>query len=254
MSHRLPRRLTALLACSALILAGCSDDDDDGTADQTTTTTPAVATTGEGGGPSTSASTTTRPVDPASEAAMERAESLNLNIDDFPSGWQNLPQAEAEVGVVELCSKVDLETHRLAQARSDAFSFTIEPGILQASSAVLIVDDEAAAVDLVEEFRTDAFVQCATDILSRNTDTYTVTGSLSRADTDPDLGDEAVALSGDFTITPTDDSPAHTLSAVVVAIRKGDTVVTFNTTASDRAFEEETTRGLLTVLDERMEA
>ena len=59
MSHRLPRRLTALLACSALILAGCSDDDDDGTADQTTTTTPAVATTGEGGGPSTSASTST---------------------------------------------------------------------------------------------------------------------------------------------------------------------------------------------------
>lgn len=249
MSHRAPRRLSALLACAALVLTGCSDDGDGD--DDATTTTIAVTTTGD---PlESTSSTTARPVDPASEAAMDRAEALNLLVEDFPSGWQNLPQAEAEVTVVELCTTVDLDSHRLAQARSDAFTFTIEPGTLQASSAVTIVDDEAAAIQLVEDFRTDSFVRCATDTLRRDTDLYTISGSLSRNDTDPDLGDEAVALSGEFTITPTDGSPAHTLSAIVVAIRQGDTVVTFNTTASDRGFEEETTRTLLTVIDERLE-
>lgn len=253
MPRRPVRRLIAPFVCALLLLTACSDDDGgDDTATTTTSTSPDASDTSTTG--STAPSTTERQIDPASEAAMEKAQSLNLNIDDFPSGWQNLPQAESEVGVVELCTTVDLDAHLLALARSDAFTYTIEPGTLQASSAVTVVDEEDQAVAMVDDFRQDSFVQCATDILRRDTDTYTVSGSLSRNDTEPDMGDEAVALSGDFTITPTDGSPAHTLSAIVVATRKGDTVVIFSSTATDRGFDEETTRSLLTTIDQRLEA
>lgn len=251
---RLATALTSLAVTATLVLASCSgggDDDgrtssDDPTAETSATVAPADPTA-EG----TSSTTESRP-DPATDAAMERAERLNLTIDDLPSGWQNFPQAEAEVGVVEVCSSVDLYAHLVALARSDAFMFTIEPGTLQASSGVTILDHEAQAVAMLADFRDDTFVECATDTLRRGTDTYTISGGLSRNETEPDLGDEAVALSGDFTITPTDGSPPHSLSAIVVAIRRGDVVVTFSSTATDRRFDEQTTRGLLTTLDERL--
>lgn len=251
MSHRAPRRLIAVVATATLLLAACSDDGDDGAEPEVTTTTAAAPVTEPTGDAVTT--TTRAPVDPASEAAMERARALNLDIDDFPSGWQNLPQAESEVGVVELCTSVDLDEHLMALARSDAFTFTIEPGTIQASSAATVLDEEAAAVAMVQDFREDRFLQCATDTLRRDTDTYTVSGSLTRNESAPDLGDEAVALSGEFTITPTDGSPPHQLSAIVVAARKGDAVVTFSSSATDRGFEEETTRSLLTALDLRLE-
>ena len=253
MSSPVTRRLIALVACAALVLASCSDDGDDGDPAAATTTT-ADSGTEPADGSSTTTPTTERRPDPAAEAAMERAQGLNLTVEDFPSGWQNLPQAESEVGVVELCTNVDLDAHLTALARSDAFSYTIEPGTLQASSSVSILDEEEAAADMIADFRDDEFVQCATESLSRDTDTYTIDGALSRNESSPDLGDEAVALSGDFTITPTDDSPPHTLSAAVVATRKGDTVVIFSSTATDRGFDEETTRTLLTAIDERIEA
>jgi hypothetical protein len=264
--RRHTRRLTALATCALILATACSSSGDDDSTTPTTDGAAAGSTTvqvddtdagTEGGtdepGRPTAPETTAPRVDPESDAAMSRARSLNLTIDDFPSGWQNLPQSEAEVGVVELCTTVDLDAHLLALARSDAFSYTIEPGTLRASTSVVVLDEEPAAVSMIDDFRQDPFVQCATDTLRRDTDTYTITGGLARNETAPDLGDEAVALSGDFTITPTDGSPPHALSAIVVAARRADTVVIFSSTATDRGFDEETTRGLLTTIDERLE-
>lgn len=250
---RRPAHILAMALCAALVVASCSDDGDEPAATTTTATSAPTASEPAEGPPSSESSTTTRaPLDPAESEAMEQAQALNLTIDDFPSGWQNLPPAEGEIGVVEVCSTVDLDAHRVAQARSDAFSYSIEPGTLQASTAVTILDDEAAATALIADFRTDSFVQCATEQLSRDTDTYSIDGALSRNDSAPDLADEAVALSGDFVVTPADDSPDHTLGAIVVAVRRGDTVVTFSTSAIDRGLDEETVRSLLTTIDERL--
>ncbi len=256
MSRRVHRSAAALVVCAALALSACSSDGDD-EADATTTTEAGddtATSVPQPVGPSTSVVDDGSEPDPAAEAVRERAESRNLTIDDFPSGWQSLPPSEAEVSVVELCTTVDLDEHLLAQVRSDGFSYTIDPGTLQASSAVTVLDSEAAATDLLDDFRDDAFVRCATDALSQDTDTYDITGGLARNDSEPGLGDESVALSGDFVITPTDGTPPHSLSAVVVGIRKGDSVVTFSTTAVDRNPDEQVIQDLLTTLDQRLGA
>lgn len=257
MSRRVPRSAAVLVACAALALSACSDDGGD-EADATTTTTEVIDDTPtsatEPGGVSTSIVDDGSEPDPALEAVRERAESRNLTIDDFPSGWQSLPPSEAETTAVLLCTTVDLDEHLLAQVRSDGFSYTIDPGTLAANSAVTVLDDEASATDLLADFRDDGFVRCATDALSQDTDTYDITGGLTRDDSAPSLGDESVALSGDFVITPTDGTPPHSLSARVVGIRKGDTVVTFSTTAVDRLPDEQVISDLLTTLDQRLDA
>jgi hypothetical protein len=245
----------ALAVLVAGLVGACSSDDgDDGAATSATTSAPEVAPTAttDRVGPSLPSTTTTVAADPATRAAMDRAAARNLTIDDFPSGWQNLPPAEAEVTVVELCSTVDLDQHLLALHRSDAFSYTIEPGTLAASASVITFDEVAAAEALLADFRDDSFVQCATDQLTRSTDRYTVRGAFSRNETDPDLGEEAVALSGEFVVDPADGTPDHTITAVAVALRRGDTVVTLNSTATNRAYDEDVVRNLLTALDERL--
>lgn len=247
--------VATVLAVGAL--GACSDDGDDGATDATTTvpaddagTTEATATPDTEGPPDT--------LDPELEAtmraAMDRAEAANLVIDDFPAGWEHLPPAEGDVGPLETCATVDLDTHLMGLYRSDSFSTSVDPGTLKVSSSATVLDTVEAATDLLADFRTDTFVGCVDDLFNASTDLYESAGSLTRNETAPALGEEAVALSGDYEITPTDGTPPSTLTMAVVAVRTGDLVTVLSATAVDRTIDEELVRSLLDVLVQRQQA
>lgn len=253
------RRWVAVTAFTALALGSlgaCSSDSDDTQDD--TTQDDATTTSADGGATTTDTEAPPDTLDPELEAAMRaamtRAEAANLVIDDFPpSGWEHLPPAEGDVGPLETCSTVDLDEHLLGLYRSDSFSTSVDPGTLQVSSSATVLDTVAAAADVLADFRTDSFVGCVDGLFNGSTDTYERTGTLTRNETAPTLGDEAVALSGEYVISPLDGTPDHTASLVVVAVRTGDLVTVLNSTAVDRNLDEELVRTLLDVLVQRQQ-
>lgn len=252
--RRLRWAATASVAVLALgSLGACSDDGNDEA--DATTTAPADATTTTGSTTSTEVPPDT--LDPELEAtmraAMDRAEAANLVIDDFPTGWEHLPPAEGDAGPLETCSTVDLDTHLMGLYRSDSFSTSVDPGTLQVSTSASVLDTVEAATDVLADFRTDTFVACVDGLFNGSTDTYERTGTLTRNETAPDLGEEAVALSGDYVISPLDGTPDHTVTLVVVAVRTGDVVTVLNSTAVDRNLDEELVRSLLDVLVQRQQ-
>jgi hypothetical protein len=237
-------------------LGACSDDDGTDAADPTTTAPAEGAATTEATGP-TDTEAPPAPLDPELEAAMreamDRAEAANLVIDDLPAGWEHLPPAEGDLGPLETCTTVDLDEHLLGLYRSDSFSTSVDPGTLQVSSSATVLDTVQAAADVLADFRDDAFVACVDGLFNGSTDTYERTGTLTRNETAPDLGEEAVALSGDYVISPLDGSPDHVVTLVVVAVRTGDLVTVLNSTAVDRSLDEELVRTMLDVLVARQQ-
>ena len=251
----LPRRARRLMLTVALVgsvLGGCSGDDGSTErADESTTTSSEAGSSGT----STTEVATTVTLDPELEAsmkeAMERAEAASLTFDDCPSGWEHLPPAEGDAGPMETCTEVDLDTHLLGLYRSDGFSTSVDPGTLQASSSVTVMDSVDSATKLMEDIGTDRFLSCVNELFNGSTDAYERTGSLTRNETAPSLGDEAVAMSGEFVISPLDDTPDHPVSMAVVAFRTGDMVTVLNSTAVDRNLDETLLRTLLDLLTQR---
>lgn len=184
-------------------------------------------------------------------AAMDRAEAANLVIDDFPTGWEHLPPAEGDVGPLETCTSVDLDTHLMGLYRSDSFSTTVDPGTLKISSSATVLDDVESATEVMTDMATDRFVSCINDLFVQTTDTLEITGGLAVNESAPSLGDQAVALSGDFTVSPLDDSPDHPLTMAVVAIRTGDMISVISASGLDRTIDEPLVRDLLDRLVER---
>lgn len=135
--------------------------------------------------------------------------------------------------------------------RSDSFSTTVDPGTLKISSSATVLDNVEAAGEVMDDMATDRFVDCVNDLFVQTTDTLEITGGLAVNGTAPDLGDQAVALSGDFTVSPLDDSPDHPLAMAVVAVRTGDMISVISASAVDRNIDEPLLRELLDVLVER---
>ena len=113
------------------------------------------------------------------------------------------------------------------------------------------MDSVDSATKLMEDIGTDRFLSCVNELFNGATDAYERTGSLTRNETAPSLGDEAVAMSGEFVISPLDDTPDHPVSMAVVAFRTGDMVTVLNSTAVDRNLDETLMRTLLDLLTQR---
>lgn len=240
----------------ALLLGACADSDDAGEAttvtNETTIADPSAGSADPGEGSTLDGEatpTTRRTVAPEIERAEVKAQGANLVIADFESGWEHLPPAEASRSALEVCSSVDLDTHLLAKYVSDSFSYTIEPGSLNVSSASWVLDGADVATGVIADFNDPGFAECAGGLFSEGTDMYSVAGTFARNEVPPALGDEAVAMSGDYTITPNDGSPVHQMSVIVVAVRSGDTIATLSGSAVDRPADPALWRDLSTKLE-----
>jgi len=245
--------LSVAVALGAGSLGACSKDS--GGNDTTSASSTTAATTTEPGKETTAPPDTLDPrLEADMRAAMARAEKVSLTKDDLATNWQSLPPAEGDEGPLEACTEVDLDTHLMGLYRSNGFSNTVDPGALQVSSSVTVMDDESAATDLMADMRTDRFVGCVNDLFNGSTDTVERKGEIKRNETAPDLGDEAVALSGEFVVSPLDGTPDHPVSMVVVAFRTGDMITTLNSTAVDRNLDEQLIRDLLDKLLQRATA
>jgi hypothetical protein len=101
--------------------------------------------------------------DTASERAIEpeaqqRAESINLTLADFPDGWRvAAPESDDDTGreVFNECIGVGYSgLTRIGDAESQDFFFP-QGGAMQASSAVVIFDDEQQAGDAMSKYSED---------------------------------------------------------------------------------------------------
>ena len=252
---RLAATVVASTAIVTLGVTGCTTSGGDKAAVKPTeTTTSVVATTAS---PTTTPdATTTEPkkLSPAEAAAQAKMAAINLVASDFPSGWTSEPAVRTGDGAFSTCARSDVETNLVARATSDDFSLTQGTGEMQISSSAGVHTTPAAAMGLMNEFRDDGFVTCASDLFATTSDQYTVTGSLARNGSEPGLADEAVALSGDYVLTPNDGSTPSNLSAVVVAIRSGDTTVIMSAAGIDAPLDEMLLRDLLDALAYRLSA
>lgn len=254
--RRRPATLVAGLTL-LLTLGACSSSGGDKAEVKTngTSTSAAPSTTTASTTATTAPSETTTGADEPSVAEMEaqsRAAAVNLVAGDFPSGWSAEADTSTSESALEKCATTDLATHLLAKARSDNFSKTQDQGQLQISSTVGVLDTPEAAAGLLDEFRNDTFVTCAGNSLGDGAQGFSVQGSLSRNDTEPGLGDGAVALSGDYVLTPDDGSGTHQLSAIVVAIKGNDSLAIVTAVAIDTPGDEALLRDVLVKVSDRI--
>lgn len=184
--------------------------------------------------------------------ARARVAAVNLAASDFSQDWQSEPSPDGGVSALHECATSDVSSQLLAKGRSASFFLGEDPGQMQFRSTTNVFDGEAAAADLLNEFRDDAFVSCASELFNTAEDGYKVRGSLARTGSEPGLADEAVALSGDYVLTPNDGSTPSRSSAVVVAMRGGDTVVIVSAAAIDTQVDETLLRDLLDAVGYRV--
>lgn len=105
--------------------------------------------------------------------AQQRAESINLTLADFPAGWRaSAPESDDDTGreVFNECIGVDYSgLTRIGDAESQ--DFFAQGGSTQASSAVVILDDEQQAEDAMskysEGFGGSAAEDCFQDVIER---------------------------------------------------------------------------------------
>ena len=246
---------TATAAVIALTLASCTS-----TGGNTAAVKPPETTTSAA---RTTSSTTTKPdgtttepagPSPAETRAKAKVAAVNLVASDFPTAWQSKPASDTGVSALDKCASSAVESQLLAKGRSDNFSLSQGTGQIQISSTTGVFKDQTAAADLLNEFRDDTFVACASEVFTSNAAGYTVTGSLARNGSEPGLADEAVALSGDFVVTPDDGSTTSQMSTVVVAMRGADTVVIVSAATIDTPGDEALLRDLLDTVAYRLAA
>jgi hypothetical protein len=108
--------------------------------------------------------------------AQQRAESINLRLADFPDGWRvAAPESDDDTGreVFAECINVDDSgLTRIGDAKSqDFFEQAPSGSATQASSAVVIFDDEQQAEDAMskysESFGGSAAEDCFQDVIER---------------------------------------------------------------------------------------
>lgn len=251
------RRRTLGLIASVTLLGGlgaCGVETGDGAA--TATTKPASSSTTSSGRGSTTtsttpATTTTRadgPSDAEVAAAQARVEAVNILGADLDGDWT----AEAPgsgAGMLEQCAQVDLDQHLPAKARSDQFSTELPAGTMTVGSTTGAFDKGASAKALMEELGGPVFAACATDGLKASLPQLLVEGEVQPTDPIPGLGDEAVGLGADLTLSGGGES--GTMSVLIIAIRTGDLVTTLSTTAMDGPIDESLIYPLLDLIAER---
>ncbi|CAN5538286.1 hypothetical protein BH10ACT1_BH10ACT1_42510 [soil metagenome] len=181
------------------------------------------------------------------DAARARLEGINLTIDDLPEGWTADPPLEEVDTVVDQCTTNGDGV--LVRAPSDRFSLIDGTGGLGLDTSSGYLDSEVTADALMGELGTEDFADCATEMLL-TAEGVSFEGALAQVEEVPELGDDAVALQGDFAITDTEGTTAH-LSAIVVAIRTDQVITTVTATAVNTPGDEPLLYEVLDLVAER---
>jgi hypothetical protein len=265
---RLPtrnRRATEVAAMAAAValslglgLGACSTSGEDAGSDEPQATTTAADTAVEETTTTEADETTTTEaedpdIDPDElDDAEDRVERVNLTIDDLPEGWTAEPNEDTDDSVMDTCSTVGLDEHTVAEASSDRFSLQQDQGVLTLETGTGYLDDESVAVDLMAELAGDEFAACASEGLL-DAGEVEIQGELMPTSGLPELGDEATALQGDFSLTDSASGESAQLSVLVIAIRTDQVVTVLTATAIDTPGDEQLLYGLLDVIAERQE-
>lgn len=238
-------RIIAALALIVLLVAAgaCGGDDDEGEA-----TASGIA------------------IEPE---AQQRAESINLTLADFadfPDDWRvAAPESDDDTGreVFNECISVDYSgLTRTGDAKSQDF-FDLGGEAEQASSAVVIFDDEQQAEDAMSKYSEDfggrAAEDCFQDVIERAVNKQGLVFKLGEADigelsfTPPDV-DEAQAWQ---IVTPL-ESPSGAeeglpnLYLELVLLREGDTTARLLTQHLQTEFDRDLRDKLIQTLADRM--
>ncbi len=270
--HRAARATATSTAGAALVvlalLSGCSTRGDAAPAEPTTTVAAEATTTTEAdaGTPTTDPveepvddpvepDEPVEPVEPDEgsldgdvEAARARAAAVNLTIDDLPVGWTAEPAVEEVETVVSTCTINGTDADLVAKAGSDRFSLVRDGGGLALETSTGVLDGESVASALMSELGSDEFAACATGQLL-SAEGVTVDGALAPSDALPELGDEVVALQGDFAMS--DETDQAQVSVIVVAIRTDQVITTVTATAVNTPGDEQLLYQVLDLVAER---
>ena len=267
--RRAPRRPALAVAAASIALllglsaCGLSGDDDAEPVVVTSTEAAGEPVTTVADAPDEPVTTVTDESDPdagdpvesgidPSEDPQQRVESVNLTLDDLPEGWVSEPPDDEVSGVVQRCTVSGVDSNLVAKDRSDRFSLTVGDGGLGLDTATGYLVSEPVAEDLMSELGADEFAACATEELL-SADGVTVDGALTPAWDVPSLGDETVAVQGEFDMSDTTGASLH-LSVIVLAIRTDQVVTTVSATAVDTEGDDALLADVLDLVAERQQA
>lgn len=208
--------LGALAASFALAITACGASGGSSDGGKDTTTTEASAET-----------TTTTTADDEQEA-QDRADSVDVELADFPEGWDSTPaeEADAESPLNECDPALGDRSTQLARHSTDDFSigsFDAGDGV-QFTARTAVFEDEDAAKAAVAPFSDPEVISCIDEALKS---AYTSSGSGITVDGTLELGeadfgaDETVALSATYTVSA-DDGSSLDVNLGVLVMRTGD--------------------------------
>jgi hypothetical protein len=216
-------RFAALAVALSLGLVACgTTGDDDESGGEKTTTTEATTESSETTG-STESTTTTTEVE-VDDEAQARAETIDIDISDFPADWEASPHQESdEENLVTKCTEFDLDELSLGVYDTEDFS----TGDLSSNDGqsieigTRVFEDETTASQISDAIASDDFVACANDEIASSFGD-SVDGEVQGVDFE-NIGDQTEGFSGQITVTDTDGTEV-TLQLAFVAIRTGDLI------------------------------
>lgn len=221
----------AVAASFALLISACgtSGGSSEGGKDETTTTKAETTTTVDAEG-----------------AAQDRADSVDVELSDFPDGWDSAPadDPDEESPLNECDPALGDRSTQLARHATDDYSvgsFDAGDGV-QFTARTVVFEDEAAAEAAVAPFSDPDVLSCIDDTLkSAYTSSgpgITVEGSLETGDADFGA-DETVALSATYTVSA-DDGSSLDVQLGVLVMRTGDVATNIIVQTVDPDFDPNT--------------
>ena len=269
--HLYRRRLLSLALVAALTTGAACTSAGSGDAGGTTTTEADGTSTTEADAPDDTTTTTEAdaPDDTTttSEAdapdgidaqelddAQDRVERIDLVAEDLPAEWEATPAPDsAESGLLDRCTDLPVDDLVVARHRSDDFmNAPGDGGELRISSTSGYFVDDAAAEEVLGAVATEEFGTCLSDVMFGDSD-LEVDGSVRTNPDVPELGDERVALVGDYTITDPDSGDSTFMTLIVMAIRTDQVVTIVPAMAVDTPGDEQLLYGLYDLIVERQE-
>jgi len=221
----------AVAASFALLISACgtSGGSSEGGKDETTTTKAETTTTVDAEG-----------------VAQDRADSVDVELSDFPDGWDSAPadDPDEESPLNECDPALGDRSTQLARHATDDYSvgsFDAGDGV-QFTARTVVFEDEAAAEAAVAPFTDPDVLSCIDDTLkSAYTSSgpgITVEGSLETGDADFGA-DETVALSATYTVSA-DDGSSLDVQLGVLVMRTGDVATNIIVQTVDPDFDPNT--------------
>lgn len=219
--HSFRVRLGALAAVAALALVGCGTSGGEDDADDTTTTAAAEA----------DETTTTASDDeadddePTDDDAQARAEIVTIGVEDFgEDGWSASPPSDEESPISDCDPSFQDDSDELAEFTNDEFLYGDVDALafIQMAVETKVFVDEAAAEAAIAPFSDEEVLSCIEDGLIEQLGSggAEVQGEFGPDTYDDALTDEAVAASGEFTVSG--DGETAELQLAVGLVRTGD--------------------------------